>query len=109
MKRELIEDKKIDEYFNEFKRFLKENNRYADMMHYMFFSVGRTKKEFYADIKRLYKENCKYNYNYSFGDILHMTYTLGGYTKYGHGHWEKYVEELSNKWKASFKAKFPNG
>lgn len=66
-----ITDEYIDECLKIFKRFLKEEKKYCLVMGYLFYP-GRTKKEFYDAVKMLYSSSF-----FNFGDILHITYTVG--------------------------------
>ena len=97
-------DKKIDEYFNFFKRFLKEEGRYMDIINYLFHMSHRSKKKFYEDVKLLYK-----NKDYDFGDILHMVNTLGkSYYILGDQYWRTEIRPLSRKWESRFLEINPN-
>jgi hypothetical protein len=77
-----------------FKRFLKEEGRYKYMMHYLF-GYGRGLDEFYDMMDRLEEMG------YSFGDILHLTFTLGPADIIID--WEKNIEKLSDKFRKYYR------
>jgi hypothetical protein len=66
-----ITDEYIDKCLKVFYRFLKEEKKYRFVRAYLFYP-GRSKREFYDAVKMLYSDGC-----YNFGDILHITYTVG--------------------------------
>lgn len=67
---ENISDEYIEKCLTIFYRFLKERRKYRMVKKYLFFE-GRTKEEFFSSVRRLYAAG------YHFGDVLHITYTLG--------------------------------
>ena len=81
------------EDFNLFTRFLKERGQYRFMMNYLF-PRGRTIESFLKDIEEI---NVAVPYN--FGDILHLTSSLGvSYVNLGHEYWEININPISKEW-----------
>lgn len=66
-----ITNEYIDKCLKVFYRFSKESKQFTLLKNYLFFP-GRKKEEFYDSVRRMYDEGI-----YDFGDILHITYTLG--------------------------------
>lgn len=94
-----IDDKTLDIYFIHFKRFLKENGCYTLIINYLF-PGGRTKKDFFNEVRKLYSNNLSI---YDFGDILHIVYVLGpSYIKKGHTYWQDNIAPISSKWAIAF-------
>ena len=90
------DDNYIDECMKIFKRFLKDRGRFYSMMKFLF-GYGRNKKQFYDDVRKLYKNG------YDFRDILHITYTLGpADKKLGMNFWHKNIKPLSDEFKSYF-------
>jgi len=90
-------DAYIDECIKILQRFLKEKGRYWQMMNYLF-KNGRGKDQFYEDVRRLYRKT-----HYNFGDVLHMTFTLGpADNRLGIQYWEKNIKYLSDDFKIYF-------
>ena len=94
-------DAVIDKYMIMFKRWLKENGQYNFIMKYLFVKPNRSIEEFYQEVKRLYG-NSRFD-NYDFGDILHITYTLGpSYFNMGNKYWDAVIKPISNDWEIYF-------
>lgn len=80
--------------FKRFKRFLKEEGRYRDIMRYLF-PPGRTENDFiqkWVFITTEGYENIPL-YILNQADLLGPSYTEKGYT-----HWCEHIRELAKKW-----------
>lgn len=94
-------DAVIDKYMIMFKRWLKERGEYNFIMKYLFVTPNRSMEEFYQEVKRLYDGN-RFE-KYDFGDILHISYTLGpSYFNIGNRYWYINVNPISREWEIYF-------
>lgn len=90
----------IYKYMILFKRFLKERGQYTFIINSMFKKPKRSMEDFYNDVEKMYSVGyiC-----YDFGDILHITYTLGQeLRRLGHTFWGAVIKPISDDWKIYF-------
>ena len=89
-------DAYIDECMKIFARFLKDIGKYHYIMKYLF-GYGRNKKKFYNDVRFLYSKPGR---RYDFGDILHITWTLGPADKIIN--WEEFIKPISDDFRFNY-------
>lgn len=100
-----IQYEQLNKHFKEFVRLLKDKGRYTFMINYLFFSVGRTKKEFFADFMGC----CLVDADFDFGRILRNTRTLGrGFEIHGYTHWAHNIRDISDEWQKEYNMKYKN-
>ncbi len=93
----LISREEFNKYFAFFTRFLKDNGYYTIIYKYIFYG-NRTINDFYESVSDLYFNG------YDFGDILHITYTIGNaYRVLGHDYWDIYIKPIDIKWRQCFR------
>ena len=86
-----MKDKKYNEFFKLFMRFLKEEHQYCAMKRYLF--CDRGKKQFKIDIERSPVGV------YGLTNLLYFQDVLGNtYQKYGYEHWKEHVQPTAEKW-----------
>ena len=104
----ITEDKLKEKFMKDmkfFKRFLKDNGAYPSVYEYILPKDDMTIDMFYEKCKVLYVDAGVYR-GFDFRDILHIITTIDiSYNKLGHGHWERNIRPLSEKFVSYYEEK----